>query len=95
MGGRVVNRITARASLQPGSEAYTISLLVEAYDSQQALVGSSSAAATFTVRAIPPQIVLSRPGSQFLVPNGLPFTIDGAWPLLPRSSACRMLVTNA
>ena len=77
----------ARTSLQPGVEAYTISLLVEAYDSQQALVGSSSATATFSVRALPPQIVLSRPGSQFLVPNGLPFNIDGARAPTPRAAA--------
>jgi len=41
------------------------------------LVGSSSDFVAFAVAPLPPQIVMARPGSQFLVPVGRPVNVDG------------------
>ena len=54
-----------------------MALTVAAFTGNSTLLASQSAFVTFTVAALPPQIVLAPSGSQFLVPNERSFTLDG------------------
>jgi len=54
-----------------------MALTVAAFTGNSTLLASQSAFVTFTVAALPPQIVLAPSGSQFLVPNERPFSLDG------------------